>query len=100
MAKTKFAVLLLVAGLVMTIGCSMSMSPISNTVDVGSVDLTQEMKRGKACEARILVFIPIGGRASVVDAAKAGNISKIKAVDYERNSYLLYAEDCVIVHGD
>ena len=75
-------------------------SPSTNMVDVGSVDLTKEMKRGKACEKYILLFIPIGGRASVVDAARSGDISEIKAIDYESNNYLVYGEDCVIVHGD
>ena len=100
MAKKKFAVLLLVAGLIMTVGCSMSVSPVTNMVDVGSVDLTKQMKKGKACEKFILLFIPIGGRASVVDAARSANISEIKAIDYESAHYFVYGEDCVIVHGD
>lgn len=100
MMKRKFLLLFLTLALVTTIGCSLSISPVQNTVDVGSVDLTKEMKKGKACETFVLGIIPIGGRASVVEAARSRNISKINAVDYERNSYVVYAQECVVVHGD
>ena len=100
MMKRKFLLLFFTLGLVTTIGCSYSYSQLVNTVDVASVDLTKEMKKGKACETRILGIIPIGGRASIVEAARSKNIQKIDAVDNERNYYVVFAQDCVIVHGN
>ena len=99
MKKRLFSFFLII-GLILLAGCSARLTPVANTVNVTNADLTPEMKEGKACDTRLFGFIPLGGKSSIVAAAKDGGVTSIKAAEYESNFYFIVTQDCVVVYGD
>ncbi len=79
-------------------GCA-THSPSFNTANVTDQDLTN-LKRGKSCGTYFLGFIGPFGKESIVDAAKRGNIKKIKAIDKSFSYLILFSENCITVHGE
>ena len=57
-------------------------------------------KKGEACHATILGFIPISGDdVSIYKAAKNGGIKQISTVDSEAFWALIYNKFCTVVRG-
>lgn len=80
-------------------GCATMITPVTNMANVKNVDFSQDMKRGQSCANFILGFIGPFGNASIVEAAKNAQISKVKVVDYKSTWYLVLAQRCVVVYG-
>ncbi|MFA9461698.1 TRL domain-containing protein [Thiohalorhabdus sp. Cl-TMA] len=98
-SQLKKLVVVGVAGLAIT-GCSTKTSPVVNTNNFQTTDFSKEFQKGKACANYLLGFIGPFGDASLVEAAKNGNISNVEVVDYRWSYYVLLGQDCVIAYGD
>lgn len=94
----KFALLLALA----STGCAFRTTPVLNTVDVSAVDWTNvdTMKRGQGCATFLFGFIPVGGSASMVNAVKDANVTKVNAVATNYKNYIVIAQSCVEVWGE
>lgn len=79
--------------------CASLKTPVSNTVDVGKVDFSKEMKQGNSCQYYLFGLVGPFGDASVVNATKEGGISKIDVVDHKNGWYVLVSQQCVMVYG-
>lgn len=97
--KFKVVIVLLCILVLGFTGCSTTMTPIVNTLDIKTIDFSITMKEGKSCQGFIIGFIPIGEDASIVKAAKNGGISKVKLVEHKTNYYPFYCKRCIVVHG-
>ena len=98
--KSKILALAVVASMMLlSIGC-VTYAPLMNSVDVTQIDYSTPMKRGQDCAIMVLGFIGPFGQASMVDAIKRVKISKVKALEYSRDSYILYSRSCVDVYGE
>jgi hypothetical protein len=64
-------------------GCSMTL-PVSGS----SFSIKEADKTGSSKATLLFGFIPLGGNASVVAAAKNGNIDKIATVDLKTTNFL------------
>ena len=86
------------------IGCSIAESPITNTVELTSVDFknARDFKEAKACEIYFLYFIgPFFGDAQIIKAIQENYIKKVYAVDeYFTNYFIFYQERCIVVFGE
>ena len=65
------------------IGCR-TVSPVTNTVDLTSLDFSnaRNLKEAKACEIYLLGFIGPFGNAQIIKAILENNIKKVYTVDY------------------
>jgi hypothetical protein len=98
---TKFTLLL--AGALITTGCSAVLTPGVTTYPVDSdVDLAQlsSMKRGESCARTILFVFGPNGRASVAAAAQAGGLSRVRYVDNRYDNNVIRQRYCVIAYGE
>ena len=85
------------------IGCSIAESPITNTVDLTSVDFknARDFKEAKACEIYFLYFIgPFFGDAQIIKAIQENYIKKVYAVDKYFSNWILFQRRCVLVYGE
>ena len=85
------------------IGCSIAESPITNTVDLTSVDFknARDFKEAKACEIYFLYFIgPFFGDAQIIKAIQENYIKKVYAVDKYFTNYIFVQKRCVVVYGE
>ena len=79
-----------------------AVATVALTTKIGSRDanLTVKLKKGESCEKYyLLIFGPVGNK-SVIDAAKQGQVTKIKSVDYATEEYGIYSRNCVYVYGE
>ncbi len=89
----------LAVALLVTVGCTMVTSPVTNIGNLREVDFTKQLKRGEACVLLLFGAIPVEGDASVVSAAQKGQIRRVEVVDLQYKNYVLFAKYCVIVYG-
>ena len=84
------------------IGCSVAVSPVTNTVDLTSIDFSnaRKFKEAKACATYILWFIGPFGDAQIIKAIQKSNIRKVYAVDLFSSDYILVQQKCVLVYGE
>lgn len=93
----KFVAIVLVAmGIT---ACASLKTPVSNTVDVGKVDFSREMKQGNSCQFYLFGLLGPFGNASVVNATREAGISKVDVVDHKNGWYVLVTQQCVTVYG-
>ena len=83
------------------IGCR-TVSPVTNTVDLTSLDFSnaRNLKEAKMCEVYLLGFIGPFGNAQVITAIRTYNIKKVYAVDYHYINAIIVQKRCVIVYGE
>ena len=83
------------------IGC-LTVSPVTNTVDLTSVDFSnaRNFKEAKACEIYLLGFIGPFGNAQIIKAIQENYIKKVYAVDKYFTNYIFFQEKCVVVYGE
>ncbi len=81
-------------------GCSLAVTPVSNTVDLSQVDFTNaaSFKESKACASYLFGF-KLEGNPSVMEAVKSGGIKKVKSVDYQVMDFVVFRKACVVVYG-
>tara|TARA_B110000495_G_C22666335_1_gene394098 strand:- start:47 stop:430 length:384 start_codon:yes stop_codon:yes gene_type:complete len=84
------------------IGCSIAVSPVTNTVELSSVDFSNAINftEAKACEIYFLGFIGPFGNAQIIKAIQENNIKKVYAVDTYYSNYFFVQERCVLVYGE
>ena len=84
------------------IGCSTAVSPITNTVDLTTVDFSnaRNFKEAKACEIYLLGFIGPFGNAQIITAIQDNYIKKVYAVDRYYANYIFIQQTCVFVYGE
>ncbi len=94
-----------VLGLVLLTGCA-SYIPYGSLYTEGKMGVqdngssTVPNKEGKACMNSFLSLIATGN-ASIEEAKRAGNITKVATVDYTVTNVLgIYGEYCTVVKGD
>lgn len=95
------------SAIILTTGCAMGRSPVSNGMiftDVkGSESATSgasASKHGESCATNVLGLVAYGD-ASAHTAADNGGISKIQTVDYKTNTVLgVWARSCTHVFGE
>jgi hypothetical protein len=68
-----------------------------NSVDVTQIDYSKPMKRSQDC-AVVVLAIPFG-QASMVDAIHKANITKVMALEYSTDWYVVFSRRCVDVWG-
>ncbi|ACC98561.1 hypothetical protein Emin_1008 [Elusimicrobium minutum Pei191] len=92
-------VLYLMAATLMLAACASTTSPISNVVDVTSLDFSdvQNIKTAQSCRHFIL-FIPFGER-DIFAATKKGGLKQVKYVEYSNTSFIVYGKSCLKVYG-
>ena len=83
------------------IGCR-TVSPVTNTVDLTSLDFSnaRNLKEAKMCEVYLLGFIGPIGNAQVITAIRTYNIKKVYSVDYHYINAIIVQKRCVIVYGE
>ena len=83
------------------IGCR-TVSPVTNTVDLTSLDFSnaRNLKEAKMCEVYLLGFIGPFGNAQIITAIRAYNIKKVYAVDMNYTNAIIFQRRCVIVYGE
>ena len=83
------------------IGCR-TVSPVTNTVDLTSVDFknARDFKEAKACEFYFLGFIGPFGNAQIIKAIQESHIKKVYAVDRYYANYIFVQKRCVFVYGE
>ena len=83
------------------IGCR-TVSPVTNTVDLTSLDFSnaRNLKRAKMCETYLLGFIGPFGNAQIITAIRTYYIKKVYAVDYHYTNAIIAQKRCVIVYGE
>ena len=83
------------------IGC-LTVSPVTNTVDLTSVDFSnaRNFKEAKACEFYVFGFIGPFGNAQIIKAIQENNIKKVYAVDRYFANYPIAQERCIFVYGE
>ena len=83
------------------IGCR-TVSPVTNTVDLTSLDFSnaRNLKEAKMCEIFLFGFIGPFGNAQIITAIRAYNIKKVYAVDRHYTNALFVQKRCVIVYGE
>ena len=83
------------------IGCR-TWSPVTNTVDLTSVDFSnaRNFKEAKACEIYLLGFIGPFGNAQIIKAIQENYIKKVYAVDRYYSNYFFIQQTCVFVYGE
>ena len=98
--KSKILTLAVVASMMfLSIGCY-TYAPMMNSVDVTQIDYSTPMNRGQDCAIMVLGFIGPFGQASMVDAIKSAKISKVKALEYSFDYYIVFSRNCVDVWGE
>ena len=80
----------------------LTVSPVTNTVDLTSVDFknARDFKEAKACEFYFLRFIGPFGNAQIIKAIQENNIKKVYAVDRYYANYIFVQKRCVFVYGE
>ena len=83
--------------------CNVKTTPIANT-HFHEIDFTQvhRFEVAKSCKRYLFGVIPIlSGQASIINAAKNGNLAKIYVADYEQSITLLPpgTKSCLIAYG-
>lgn len=88
--------------LLFAMACSTRMVPAVNSVDTTHIDFSdaRNMKDGRSCQDFIFGVIPVGDEMSLFKAIKNANIRRVTAVEYDMTSYVVFAERCIVVHGD
>ena len=83
------------------IGCR-TVSPVTNTVDLTSLDFSnaRNLKEAKACEIYLLGFIGPIGNAQIITAIRVYNIKKVYAVDRYYSDWIIFQKRCVLVYGE
>ena len=83
------------------IGCR-TVSPVTNTVDLTSLDFSnaRNLKEAKMCEKTYLGFIGPFGNAKIITAIRTYNIKKVYAFDYHYTNLIIAQKRCVIVYGE
>ena len=83
------------------IGCR-TVSPVTNTVDLTSLDFSnaRNLREAKMCEIYLLGFIGPIGNAQIITAIRAYNIKKVYAVDMNYTNAIIFQRRCVIVYGE
>ena len=84
------------------IGCSKTVSPVTNTVDLTNTDFinAKDFKEGKACEIYLIGFIGPFGNAQIIKAIQENYIKKVYAVDKYFSNWILFQRRCVLVYGE
>ena len=101
----KKIILLLIVSMVLS-GCVYRWTPsryyeTNNYPNLREVDLgTGNMKRGRACQTRILFFIPLSSDTGIVRAAQLGKIRKIMLEERSVEDYILWSRVCTEVYGE
>jgi hypothetical protein len=84
---------------VLLTGCmNITMTPAVNNTDLATVDFKKNYKKGEACAVTILTAGPFGD-ASVMKAAKNGDIRNVNYVDHKAWQIILIGQRCTIVYG-
>ena len=80
----------------------LTVSPVTNTVDLTSVDFknARDFKEAKACEFYFLGFIGPFGNAQIIKAIQENKIKKVYAVDRYYANYIFVQERCIFVFGE
>lgn len=81
-------------------GCTTMRTPVINSTDLQTTDFSKTMKKGESCQLYILGILGPFGNASVVEAAKNADISKVNVVDEKWSNYIIYSQECVVAHGN
>ena len=83
------------------IGC-MTVSPVTNTVDLTSLDFSnaRNLTEAKICEYYIFGILGPFGNAQIITAIQAYNIKKVYAVDMTYTNLIIAQKRCVIVYGE
>ena len=83
------------------IGCR-TWSPVTNTVDLTTLDFSnaRNLKEAKACEFYVFGFIGPIGNAQIITAIRVYNIKKVYAVDRYYTNALIFQKSCIIVYGE
>ena len=84
------------------IGCSIADSPVTNTVDLTSLDFSnaRNLTEAKMCEVYLLGFIGPIGNAQIIKAILKYNIKKVYAVDKYYSNWIIFQKRCVLVYGE
>ena len=84
------------------IGCSVAVSPVTNTVNLTDVDFSnaRNFKETKAWATYILRFIGPFGDAQIIKAIQENYIKKVYAVDKYFSNWILFQKRCVLVYGE
>jgi hypothetical protein len=84
------------------IGCRTTVSPVTNTVDLTSLDFSnaRNLKEAKMCEKTYLGFIGPFGNAKIITAIRKYNIKKVYAVDIHYTNLIIAQKRCVFVYGE
>ena len=80
-------------------GCVTRNQSVTNVTSVDDLDVGKlsALKKGESCESYL--FFISWGNTLVTAAARNGKIHKVKFVENEDRSYVVYSEDCTIVYG-
>jgi hypothetical protein len=98
--KSKLLALAVVGSMaLLSIGC-VTQAPMINSVDVTQVDYSTPMKQSKDCGILLLGLIGPFGEASMVSAIRKAKITKVKALEYSSDYYVLFSRFCVDVWGE
>ena len=81
-------------------GCSTLWTPVVNSTDLQTTNFSKPMKQGESCQTYILGILGPFGNASVVEAAKNGEMSKVNVVDGKTSNYIIFAQNCVVAYGE
>lgn len=93
-----------IVGLLFT-GCSLKTSHVGSTVNIENINMkhVSTLKQGKACRDQFL-FLQLGsGDATALEAAKDGEIEKVKYQEFSNYFFLmpfLYNTQCLTVYGE
>jgi hypothetical protein len=60
----------------------------------------ERMKRGKACTVNLFYVLPLYGDGSIITAAEAGHINRVKLVGETGHWYFPFNTDCTVVFGE
>jgi len=81
--------------------CGLQYTPVVNTTDITKVDFKNLKESERNCAYGILWFPPFpGSSSSAIEAAKNAKFSKIYAVDYKSDFFVLFNRNCSIVYGE
>ncbi len=60
----------------------------------------QQMKNGESCGYNLFYFIPMFGDSSIIRAAQAGEVNRIKYIGETGFWTFPFSQTCTVVYGD
>lgn len=81
--------------------CGIKHTPVGNFTEINEIDFSKDLvRKERNCAYGILWAPPFAGSsASAIEIAKKSDFTKVSAVDYQHDFFILFNRTCTIIYG-